>query len=86
MAQSGFKPAEVESDRLNPEALGPSGPGNGQGDDHEDSAPSRGVVAVDMAREVVARFSGTLLLKDLPERQPEIVFERGRLSRDDLDG
>jgi hypothetical protein len=55
------------------------------GNDLEDEAALRGIVAIDISREVIARFSGTLILNELPERQPEIVFDRGRQSRDDDD-
>jgi hypothetical protein len=56
---------------------------NAQGDDLEDEVVLRGVVAIDISREVVARFSGMLLLNELPERQPEVVFDSGWQSRDD---
>jgi hypothetical protein len=56
---------------------------NAQGDDLEDEVVLRGVVAIDISREVVARFSGMLLLNELPERQPEVVFDSGRQFRDD---
>lgn len=46
--------------------------------EQEDELIWRGVVAIDIPREVVARFSGVLLLSDLPMRQPEIVFDAGR--------
>jgi hypothetical protein len=42
-------------------------------------------VAIAIPREVIARFSGTLLINELPERHPEIVFDRGRQFRDDDD-
>ena len=51
----------------------------------EDEAALRGVVAIEIPREVIARFSGTLRLDELPERQPEIVFDRGPRFQDDDD-
>ena len=48
-----------------------------------DEAALREVVAIDVPREVIARFTGTLSLNELPERQPEIVFDHGPRSRDD---
>ena len=49
----------------------------------EDETSLRGVVAIDVPREVIAEFSVTLNLNELPERQPEILFDRGPRSRDD---
>jgi len=63
-------------------AATPSTAKNAQSDDLEDDVVLRGVVAIDIPREVVARFSGTLILNELPERQPEIIFDPGRLLRD----
>lgn len=89
MVQSGSKPATTEFEPrpglLDPNAIGHSGPSNVQGDDLEDEAELRGVVAIDISREVIARFSGTLILNELPERQPEILFDRHLQSRDDDD-
>ena len=67
------------STRCGPPLQTTTAPGDGLEDD-----AWRGVVAIDI-REVVARFSGTLLLNELPRRQPEVVFDRGRQSRDDDD-
>jgi hypothetical protein len=50
----------------------------------QDEEALRGVVATDIPREVIARFSGTLILKE-PERQPEIIFDRGWRYRDNGD-
>jgi len=77
--------SEPRPDLLGSKAVGHSGTRNAQGDDLDNEVALRGVVAVDISREVVARFSGTLILNKLPERQPEIVFDRGRQSRDDDD-
>lgn len=51
----------------------------------EDQAAWRGVVAIEVPREVVARFSDMLKLDELPERRPEIVFDRGPRFPDDDD-
>ena len=89
MVQSGSNPTTTESEPrpvlLDPNTVGHSRPMNAQGDDLGDDVALRGVVAIDIAREVIARFSGTLILNELPERQPEIVFDRGRPSQDDHD-
>ena len=45
----------------------------------------QGVIAIDVPREVMARFSGTLILNELPERQPEIMQVRGGQFRNDDD-
>ena len=45
---------------------------NAQGDDLKDEVLC-GVVAIDI-REVIARFSGMLILNELPEPQPEVVL------------
>jgi hypothetical protein len=89
MVQSGSKPATTE---LEPQA-GLAGPGagshsgaqNAQGDEREDEATLRGVVAIDVSRAVIARFSGTLILNELPERQPEVVLDRRLDARNDDD-
>jgi hypothetical protein len=62
-------------------SVGEAAPGEGL----EDEAALRGVVAIDIAREVIARFTGTLNLNELPERQPEVVFDHGPRFRDDDD-
>jgi hypothetical protein len=90
MVQSKLKPATTEFDPpgpglLDPGGVGHSGATNAQGHDLEDEVALRGVVAIDIPREVIARFSGTLILNELPERQPEIVFDRGRQFRDGAD-
>jgi hypothetical protein len=90
MVQPEPKPPVAEIETLRPGALDPNGVGhsrarNDPGDDTEDRAALRGVVALDIPREVIARFSGTLILNELPERQPEIVFDTGRRFRDDDD-
>jgi hypothetical protein len=82
--------AGTEYEPLGPGILDPGGAGHSVtrsalGYDLEDEATQRGVVAIDMPREVIARFSGSLILNELPERQPEIVFDRGRRSGDDDD-
>jgi hypothetical protein len=51
----------------------------------EDETSLRGVVAIDVPHEVIAEFSITLKLNELPERQPEILFDHGPRSRDDDD-
>jgi hypothetical protein len=51
----------------------------------EDETPLRGVVAIDVPREVIAEFSVTFNLNELPEWQPEILFDHGPRSRDDDD-
>jgi hypothetical protein len=43
----------------------------------EDETSLRGVVAIDIPHEVIAEFSVTLDLNELPEWQPEIVFDHG---------
>ncbi len=72
------------------DSIGP----NGVGQSHESSAPEdglddqlrfRGVIAINVPREVMARFSGTLILNELPERRPEIMFDRGGPFRNDDD-
>ena len=90
MVQPEPKPsaAEIEalgSDLLKPNGIGPSGVWNAPGDDLADRADLRGVVVVDIPREIIAQFSGTLILSELPERQPAIVFVRGRRFRDGND-
>jgi len=88
MVQPEPKPATMEfeppqSDLLDPDGDGRSVARNAQGDDLEDEVVLRGVVAIDISREVVARFSGMLILNELPERQLEVVFDSGRQFRDD---
>jgi hypothetical protein len=51
----------------------------------EDETPLRGVVAIDVPHEVIAGFSVTLNLNELPEWQPEIFFDHGPRSRDNDD-
>ena len=67
---------------------------NGDGQSHGSTAPEdaldeqvrfRGVFALDVPREVIARFSGTLVLNALPERQPEIILDPGRQLRNNDD-
>ncbi|MBV8311181.1 MAG: hypothetical protein JO344_12430, partial [Planctomycetaceae bacterium] len=66
MVQPEPKPATMEfepqSDLLDPNGDGRSVARNAQGDDLEDAVVLRGVVAIDISREVVARFSGMLIL------------------------
>ena len=90
MAEPASSPARTETEPVRPGLLDPNGVGrseawNAQGDELEDDVALRGVVAIDIPREVIARFSGTLIVSELPERQPEIVFDRGRWFRDDDD-
>jgi len=90
MVQPESKPCATEFEPLRPALIEPIGaalPGtnNAQKDEIEDDVALRGVVAIDVPREVIARFSGTLNLNELPERQPEIVIQRGPLSREDDD-
>ena len=88
MTQPESKPVTTEFERLdilNPNVVAPLQTTTALGDGLEDERAWRGVVAIDIPREVVARFSGTLLLNELPRRQPEIVFDRGRQFRDNDD-
>jgi hypothetical protein len=90
MVQPEFKAVTTEFDPPQPglldvDGVGLLGVGNAQRPDLEDEVALRGVVAIDVPREVIARFSGTLVLNKLPERQPEIVFDRGRRFRTDDD-
>jgi hypothetical protein len=89
MPQSESKPVISEFEtlhRLDSNGVTPSKATSATGDDLEaNEGALRGVVAIDIPREVVARFSGTLLLNELPQRQPEIVFDRGRQFLDDDD-
>ena len=89
MVQSGSKPAPTEFEPrpglLDSSAVAHSEPRNAQGDELEEEVALRGVVAIDISREVIARFSGALILNELPERQPEIIFDRRLQSRDDDD-
>jgi hypothetical protein len=55
------------------------------GGSFEEEVALRRVVAIAIAREVIARFSGTLIPNELPERQPEIIFDSGRQFRDNED-
>jgi hypothetical protein len=70
---------------LDPNEFARLGMMEAQGDDLEDEMALRGVVVIDLAREVIARFSGNLILNEQPERQPEIVFDRGPQFRDEDD-
>jgi len=90
MVQPEFKAVTTEFDPphaglLDANGAGLSGASSAQAPDLEDEVALRGVIAIDVPREVIARFSGTLILNELPERQPEIVFDRGRQSRNDDD-
>jgi hypothetical protein len=67
---------------LESNGVGRSGANNAQAGDLDDEVASRGVVTIEIPREVIARFSGTLIVSELPERQPEIVFDHGRQFRD----
>ena len=67
---------------LESHGAGHTGANGAQADDLDDAVASRGVVAIEIPREVIARFSGTLIVSELPERQPEIVFHPGRKFRD----
>jgi hypothetical protein len=82
-AMTEFEPSQ--SGRLASDENGHSRTGNADIDDPKDEVTLRGVVAIDISREVIARFSGTLILNELPERQPEIVFDRGQYSRGEDD-
>ncbi len=84
-AAAGTKGEPLRSGALEAGGIGRPAVQNGQGSDLEDEEALRGVVALEIPREVIARFSGTLILNELPERQPEIVFDRGRRFRDDDD-
>jgi hypothetical protein len=70
---------------LDPDGGGPPVTRDAEGYDIVDKESPLGVVALEIPREVIARFSGSLILNELPERQPEIVFDRGRQFRDDDD-
>ena len=88
MVQRESKPATMEfeppqSDPLDHDGEGHSVANNAQDDDPEDEVVLPGVVAIDISREVVARFSGVLILNELPERQPEVFIDSGRQSRDE---
>jgi hypothetical protein len=90
MIQPEFKPVTTEFDPPQPglldvDGVGLSGVGNAQRPDLADEVALRGIVAIDVPREVTARFSGTLVLNKLPERRPEIVFDRGGRFRTDDD-
>jgi hypothetical protein len=90
MIRSGSGPALPGVQPLQTELLGPDGGGHSVGepspDDHlDDESALRGVVAIDIPREVIARFTGTLNLSGLPDRQPEVVFDQGPRFRDDDD-
>ncbi len=75
----------VGTNAIDPNGVGHSPVWNSPGDDHEESVASRGVIAVYVPREVIARFAGTLILNELPERKPEIVFDRGLRFPDEND-
>jgi hypothetical protein len=82
MVQPESKPATMRFEPPPSDLLDPNGDGhpvvsNAQGDDLEDEVVLRGVVAIDISREVIARFSGVLILNELPEQQPEVVLDRG---------
>jgi hypothetical protein len=82
MIQPKLKPVTTEFDPPQPglldvDGVGLSGVGDAQRPDLEDEVALRGVVAIDIPREVIARFSGTLVLNKLPERQPEVLFDGG---------
>jgi hypothetical protein len=88
MVQPESKPATMRFEPPHSDLLDPNGDGrpvvsNAQGDDLEDEVVLRGVVAIDISREVIARFSGMLILNELPERQPEVVLDHGRHFPDD---
>ena len=88
MVQPESKPATMEFEPRQSDLVDPNGDdhpvaSHAQGDDLEEEPILRGVVAIDISREVVARFSGVLILNELPERQPEVVLDRGRQFRDD---
>jgi hypothetical protein len=70
---------------LESDGTGHSGANTAQSDNRSDEVAWRGVVAIEIPREVIARLSGTLIVSELPERQPEIVFDHGRQFRDDED-
>ncbi len=88
MSQPDPKPVSTEFERpdlLDFNGVAPLQTTTTPGDGLEDELAWRGVVAIDIPRAVIARFSGTLLLNELPRRQPEIVFNRGRQFRDNDD-
>ena len=62
------------TDRPDTNGVGTSETRSFPGDEFEDDMAPRGVVAIDIARDVIAPFSGTLILNALPERKPEILF------------
>lgn len=87
-SESGPSPPEVQRSPMG--SLGPdsddfSSDEHAPGERLEEESTPRRVVAIDVAREVIARFSGTLNQNELPERQPEIVFDHRPRSRDDED-
>jgi hypothetical protein len=67
---------------LESNGAGQTGANNAQADDLDHEVAWRGVVAIQIPREVIARFSGTLIVSERPERQLEIVFDHGRQFRD----
>jgi hypothetical protein len=90
MVESKSKSGTTEFDPPRPDPrntnrVGQAGVRHSLGDELDDETPMRGVVAIAIAREVIGRFSGTFILNELPERQPEIVFDHGRQFRDDDD-
>jgi hypothetical protein len=87
MIRSESGPAMPGIQRLQTELLDSDGAcysvGDAAEDEHlDDEAALHGVVAIDVPREVIARFSGTLKLNELPERRPEILFDHGPRFRD----
>jgi hypothetical protein len=89
MVQSTAKPAVTESERrtdsLGPEQVDPAVAGNARGEETQDEIAFHGVVAIHVPREVIAGFSGTIGLNELPERQPEIILDPAGASWDDDD-
>jgi hypothetical protein len=78
MVQSTAKPAVTESERrtgsLGPDQVDPPPGENARGGDMPDEIAFHGVIAIHVPREVIAGFSGTIVLNEVPERQPEVVL------------
>jgi hypothetical protein len=90
MIRSESRSATADVQAPEPGLLGPDGDyhlngGTAPDEPLEHEAALRGVVAIDVPREVIARFTGVLNLNELPTRQPEVVFDQGPRSRDNDD-
>jgi hypothetical protein len=85
MVPSQSKPATTEfapPSLLESNGAGHSGATDAQTDDLDDEVASRGVVVIEIPRDVISRFSGTLIVSELPDWQPEIVLDHGWQFRD----